>query len=200
MYVPKQFAVDDAEELHAFLKREPFGILVSSDGGLPVATHVPIVMLAEQPSLVLGLHVAKANPQWRSLDGQPVLAIFHGPHAMVSASWYAEPQTSVPTWNYAAVHCTGTAHALDASGTRDVVERIVAHFEPSWRMQTADASYIERMLQAIVGIRIDVTAIEGVRKHSQNRTEADRRNVIAALSASARASEREVGEQMRAEL
>jgi transcriptional regulator len=199
MYVPKHFAVDDACELRAFIKSEPFGILVSDGGGGPVATHVPIVTLAEEP-LVLGLHVAKANAQWRSLDGRTVLAIFHGAHAMVSASWYAQPQMSVPTWNYTAVHCTGTAHTLDGTGTREILERMVVQFEPSWRIEAADSGYIERMEQAIVGVRIEVSAISGVRKHSQNRTPEDRRRVVEALAASARCADREVAQQMRAEL
>jgi transcriptional regulator len=119
---------------------------------------------------------------------------------MVSASWYAEPQMSVPTWNYAAVHCSGTAETLDGAGTREILERMVAQFEPTWRMETADSGYIERMLQAIVGVRIEVSAIAGVRKYSQNRTAEDRHNVIAALAASSRCSDREVAQQMRAEL
>ena len=59
MYAPKHFAVDDTDTLLSFIKREPFGILVSVDGGAPVATHVPIVVLEDAAALVLGLHVAK---------------------------------------------------------------------------------------------------------------------------------------------
>jgi transcriptional regulator len=198
MYAPKHFAVEDRDELISFVRREPFGVLVSTDAGGFLATHVPIVVLSDDANaIVLGLHVARANPHWKTLDGQGVLAIFTGAHAMISAGWYAAPQLSVPTWNYSAVHCAGTARITGADGTREILERMVSQFEPSWRIEHADESYIARMQQAIVGIRIDVARIDGVRKLSQNRTPEDRLRVISQLESSARAMDREIGREMR---
>jgi len=191
VYVPKHFAVRDRDAL-AFMEREPFGIVVSVESGVPVATHVPIIVLEREPQLTLGLHVAKANPQWQMLEGVPTLAIFHGPHALVSASWYAQPQQDVPTWDYSAVHCTGTAHIASASETREILDRTVAQLDPAWRIEDADADYIARMQQAIVGVRIVVDRTDGVAKFSQNRTVDDRLRVIDALSRSPRAMDREV--------
>ena len=197
MYAPKHFAIEDRDELVAFVRREPFGILISNAAGGLIATHVPFVVLDEADPLVLGLHVARANPHWKALEGQDVLAIFQGAHAMVSASWYAAPQLSVPTWNYSAVHCAGSARILDAQGTRELLERMVSQFEPSWRIEDADESYVTRMQQSIVGIRIRVTRIEGVRKLSQNRTPEDRSNVISQLESSTRAMDRDLAREMR---
>jgi transcriptional regulator len=45
----------------------------------------------------------------------------------------------------------------------------------------APASYIDAMLRAIVGFEIAVTGIEGKFKSSQNRSDADRAGVAAAL-------------------
>jgi len=191
MYVPKHFAVEDRNALIAFIEREPFAIVVSIDSGLPTASHVPIVVLESDP-LVLGLHVAKANTQWQTLEGASALAVFNGPHALISASWYAQPRQNVPTWNYSAVHCTGTAHIASAGETRKILERMVAQFEPSWRIEDADEDYIARMQQAIVGIRLCVDRMVGVAKFSQNRTPDDRARVIAALNGSARAMDKEV--------
>jgi transcriptional regulator len=198
MYAPKPFAVADRRALLSFIEREPFGILVSSAQAKPFATHVPFIVCDDGEALTLGLHVAKANPHWQSVEGQEVLAIFHGAHAMISAGWYAQPQDSVPTWNYAAVHCTGHARITDAAGTARILERMVERFEPSWRMEQADASYVARMQQAIVGIEIAVSSIEGKFKYSQNRTPEDRERVIRALSESSRAMDREVAQEMRA--
>jgi transcriptional regulator len=197
MYAPKHFAVEDRAELISFVRREPFGILVSNDAGGFNASHVPFVVLDEPDPCVLGLHAARANPHWKALDGQHVLAIFQGAHAMISASWYAAPQLSVPTWNYSAVHCAGSAHIVDAQCSREILERMVSQFEPSWRIEDADESYVARMQQGIVGIRIDVTRIEGVRKHSQNRTPEDRLRVISQLESSARAMDRDLAREMR---
>lgn len=197
MYAPKHFALDDRRELIAFVRREPFGILVSNDAEGLIATHVPFVVIDEADPPVLGLHVARANPHWKALDGRDVLAIFQGAHAMISASWYAAPQLSVPTWNYSAVHCAGTARIVDARSTREILERMVSQFEPSWRIEDADESYVARMQQAIVGIRIDITRIDGVRKLSQNRTPEDRSNVISQLESSTRAMDRDLAGEMR---
>lgn len=197
VYVPKHFSVEDRSELLAFIRREPFGIVVSNVDGKPFATHVPIVIMQEGGALTLGLHVAKANPQWRTLEGQQVLAIFQGAHAMISASWYVEPELNVPTWNYGAVHCSGTAHLTDAAGTRRILERLVAQLEPEWRIEKANARSIEGMERAIVGIEVAVTQIEGSYKYSENRSDEDRERVIAALNASPREMDREVAQRMR---
>lgn len=191
MYVPKHFSVEDRGELLAFIRREPFGVLVSTVDGKPFATHVPIIASDDGERLTLGLRVAKANPQWRTLDGQQVLAIFQGPHAMISASWYVQPEDNVPTWNYSAVHCGGIATVLDAAGTRRVLERLVEQMEPTWRIENADAGYIERMERAIAGIEIAVTDIVGSYKYSESRSPEDRDRVIAALEASSRPMDRE---------
>jgi transcriptional regulator len=197
VYVPKHFSVDDRNELLAFVRREPFGIFISSVDGKPFATHAPIVIMDEGEPLRLGLHVARANPQWRTLDGQDVLAIFQGAHAMISASWYVEPHQNVPTWNYGAVHCSGVARLTDSAGTRRILERLVAQMEPVWRIEEADAQYIERMERAIVGIEVSVTQIVGSYKYSENRSDEDRERVIAALAGSSREMDREVSERMR---
>jgi transcriptional regulator len=196
MYVPRPYAVQDRQELLRFVGGHPFGILVSNQNQAPVATHAPIVVSRTEP-LTLSLHIARANPQWRDLQGQTVLAIFQGAHAMISASWYAEPGENVPTWNYGAVHCTGTARLTDSAGTRRILERIVERLEPSWRIENANSEYIARMEKAIVGIEIDVMEITGSYKYSENRSAEDRQRVIEALESSPRAMDREVGEIMR---
>lgn len=200
MYVPKPFAVQDYSELVAFIEREPFGILVSDVDGKPFATHAPFIVSGEGSSLTLQLHVAKANPQWQSLQGQDVLAIFHGAHAFVSAAWYPQPQSNVPTWNYGAVHCIGRARLTDDAGTVQILRKLVERFEPSWRMDTADAEYIERLRHAIVGIEVAVESTEGAFKYLQNHSPEDRAAVIAQLENSPRPMDREVAEEMRARL
>lgn len=198
MYVPAPFRAEDRSQLLAFIEREPFGILVSTSNGAPFATHVPFVILERGERVVLGLHVAKANPQWQQIDGCSVLAIFRGAHAMISAGWYAEPAASVPTWDYTAVHCSGRARLTGADGTERILRRIVETFETSWRMEDAQPEYIERMQHAIIGIEITVESIAGSFKLSQNRSAEDRARVLEKLSASPRASDRAVAADMSA--
>lgn len=200
MYVPKPFAVQDSRELVAFIEREPFGVLVSDVDGKPFATHLPFVVLEDGPGLTLGLHLAKPNPQWQTLEGQDVLAIFQGAHAFVSAAWYPQPGLNVPTWNYAAVHCAGRANIADSAQTMRILERLVERFEPSWRIENADGAYIEMLRTGIVGVTIEVTAVEGAFKFLQNHPPEDRERVIAALDASSRPMDREVAREMRTRL
>lgn len=108
MYIPTAFEQTDQNKLHEFIEANSFGLLVSTHVGEPFATHLPFLLQRDSgPHGCLFGHVARANPQWRDLDGQSVLAIFTGPHAYVSPTWY-ESEDVVPTWNYVAVHAYGT--------------------------------------------------------------------------------------------
>src|SRR5438477_3101686 len=113
MYVPPHFAESDPAALHAFVERHSFGLLVSQVGGVPFATHLPLLLdRAAGPHGTLVGHVARANPHWRHLAGQTTLAVFAGPHAYISPSWY-QAENMVPTWNYTAVHATGPVEVVE---------------------------------------------------------------------------------------
>lgn len=200
MYVPKHFATADRRTVVEFIRDDPFGILVSGIGGRPFATHAPFVIIAGDPQLVLGLHVARANPHWKHIDATNVLAVFHGAHAHISAAWYEEPHVTVPTWNYAAVHCSGHAKIVDGTRTHAILERLVRENEgpAGWSMDSADSDYLERMQQAIVGIEIAVERIDAQFKYSQNRTEQDRCRVIEHLAASSDSGARQLAADMAA--
>ncbi len=110
MYIPSSFAERNVSKLHDFVTANSFATLVSANsprsnnGGEPQASHLPL--LCDRTFGPLGQlvgHMATANPHWRQLDGEKVLAIFAGPHAYISPTWY-ETDNAVPTWNYVAVH------------------------------------------------------------------------------------------------
>lgn len=184
MYIPASFERSDPAELHAFVERHSFAMLVSTYDGEPLASHLPLLLAhdgAGRRSLVG--HMARANPQWRQADGQTVLAAFSGPHAYVSPSWYEAAQV-VPTWNYAAVHVYGRFEAIhDTPALLDIVRAFVEFYERAapepWRMPEDD--FIARLTQSIVGFRIPIDRIEGKWKLSQNQPAERRQKVIAAL-------------------
>ncbi len=200
MYVPPHFSETDPARILGFIKARPFGLLISIIDEKPFATHVPFVVLNEGSDLVLGAHVARANAQWRSIQNAAVLAVFEGAHAHVSAAWYEHPEKTVPTWNYAAVHCSGRAETASVDETRAILDRLVNENEgpAGWTMQTAPQAYIEQMLQAIVGIRIAVERVDAQFKYSQNRTEYDRARVMAHLADSSNPEARALARDMRA--
>jgi len=185
MYVPAAFVETDKAKLHEFMRRHGFAVLASDGGDGLVASHLPLLLDAEAgPNGHLLGHMARANPQWRDVRGE-VMAVFSGPHAYVSPSWYEEGGT-VPTWNYVAVHAYGTFHVVeDRDGLLDILRRSVTAYESprsgSWTFNEL-APHVEKMLRAIVGFRIEITRLEGKWKLSQNQSEGRRRRVIRALS------------------
>jgi transcriptional regulator len=201
IYVPAAFAENDLSRLHAFVCAHPFATLVSPDPQDPPVTHLPLLLdpARGERGTLLG-HVARANPHWRSLaTGSLALAIFHGPHAYVSPSWYGD-HPSVPTWNYAVVHARGEARLIeDLAALEQLVARLTDTFERAreapWRMRLP-ADYRSRMLGAIVGFEIEIAHIEGKFRLSQNRSAADRVRVADAL-AQGGAEERAVAGVMR---
>ncbi len=193
MYVPEHFRETRIEVLRAFVERHSFGTLVAVTPEGITANHIPMQLLSgpDGPGLLRG-HIARANPLWRPLEpGASVLAIFIGPDHYVSPSWYPskhEHREAVPTWNYATVHVKGHIRFIDDPGwLRTLVESLTDEHERQsvnrWRITDAPADYIAGMLRAIVGFEIQVSAIEGKFKGSQNRSAADRAGVAEALRA-----------------
>ena len=132
--------------------------------------------------------MTRANPQWHDFDkAQEVLVIFQGPHVYISPSWY-EVELSVPTWNYAVVHAYGLPRLIEDQVKlynllKSLIHTHEAHFEKPWPFNLPD-DYLQKMMHGIVGFEIEITRLEGKFKMSQNRTESERENVIAALQES----------------
>jgi transcriptional regulator len=190
MYLPKHFEQPDAQQLQALMRAHPLATLVSSGDDGPTADHVPLEYdAADGPHGTLLGHVARANPLWRQAQGQRVLAVFSGPQAYISPSWYASKATThkvVPTWNYQVVHAHGVLEAVDdAAWLHAFVSRLTQRHEAAraqpWAVGDAPADYVQQMLRAIVGIRIPLTRLVGKWKVSQNRDAADRRGVARGL-------------------
>ena len=201
MYVPSHFAVTELGTLHAFMERYSFGVLVSTTDGQPFASHLPLLLdrSAGPNGTIIG-HMARANPQWRDLAGQQALAVFHGPHAYVSPTWY-EAENVVPTWNYMAVHATGRAEVIEDRDTLlDIVARSVAVYEARmprpWELDR-DSPVVDRLLAQIVGFRIPIDRLEGKWKLSQNHPAVRREKVITALERQGDPESRAVAELMQ---
>lgn len=185
MYVPEHFRVEDQATAIAFMRANPFAILVSTTDDGPFATHVPVVIRETAGQTTIRGHVAKANPHWRYLEEQPhCLMIFHGPHSYISPTNYATRE-NVPTWNYGAVHAYGEARTFsEPSDLLNMLHDLIPTFEAAYAEQWANLSepYRSRMLSHIVGFEIEVTKLEVKFKLSQNRTRDEQQNVIDSLS------------------
>jgi transcriptional regulator len=188
VYLPPAFTEKRPEMLLQHIERHDFGLLVTHGAEGLVASHIPFLIERDGDRLHLHGHLARPNPQVGDLArGGEVLAIFHGPHAYISPNWYTTGP-SVPTWNYADVHAYGTVRLVeDAEWLRRFLVRLSERHEArnpvAWRMQELPETYVETMLNGIIGLDIAVTRLEGKYKLSQNRPAADRPGVIAALEA-----------------
>jgi transcriptional regulator len=188
VYLPPAFTETRPDVLIAHIERNDFGMLVTQASQGLIASQIPFLVEQRDGRLLLLGHLARANPQLEDLDGAAeALAVFAGPHAYISPSWY-QAGPSVPTWNYATVHAYGPARRIeDAEWLRDLVRRLSDRHEAReaapWRMQDLPEPYVQSMLKGIVGIEIAVARLEGKFKLSQNRPAADRPRIVAALDA-----------------
>ena len=176
VYVPAVFSVDDRNLIHQWVRDNPFALVITASNGEPVATHLPILLREEDGTDVLYGHMARANPQWRTL-GSRALVVFSGPHGYVSPAWY-KSSPNVPTWNYVAVHAIGEPELLDDSETTlDHLLDMVQTFDPhlaETHPESVDRENARRMLGGLVAFRMVVQRWEGKAKLNQNKTEADR--------------------------
>ena len=200
MYIPEHFKETNPERISALIEGHPFGMLITAPEGVPFVSHLPFVFArpAGSQSKLLG-HMARANPQWQHFaTGSEVLAVFQGPHAYVSPSWYAS--AGVPTWNYAVIHLHGTARLIeDETELEALLEQLTRVHEspmPSPWAHKATGERRAKLLNMIVGFEIEVTSIRGKFKLSQNRPLEDQRNVARELGLSGNQSAIEVAKLM----
>ena len=206
MYLPKHFLVEDPAILAQLISEYPLAIIVGNlDGNLEV-NHLPL-MLSEDKTKLYG-HIAKMNPLTKvaSSNNTSVTAIFNGPNAYVTPSWYPSKQESgkvVPTWNYAAVHVQGNIKLIDdPQWLRSHVSQMTNIHEPTyqstWKLDDAPEEYVQTMLKAIIGIEIDVTSLLGKFKLSQNRPAEDYEAVVEQLRKSPKEALQEMLQYMKA--
>lgn len=202
MYLPAYFRQDDPQEQLRFMREYPFATLVTAPGGVPYATHLPLLIQPEGEKLYLRSHMARANRQWQHFAGhdgeqngeqKEVLVMFQGPHALVSSLWY-ESGPSVPTWNYTALHAYGLPRIVEGEQARAIAYGLVQEFVPD--MAPIPGPFEEQQFRALVTFEIEVTRLEAKYKLSQNRTPQDRRNVREHLGRSERQEERQTAEYM----
>jgi transcriptional regulator len=190
MYVPPAFQQTDRSTLHALIRTNPLGMLVTVSGGVPNANHLPFLLSDAGHFGTLRGHVARANGVWKGADNTPALVVFHGSDGYISPAWYptkSETGKVVPTWNYAVVHARGTIRVIDdVAWLRDHVTSLVAEHESTrdrpWSVADAPADYIEAMLGAIIGIEMPIAELVGKWTLSQNRSDADREGVLRGLT------------------
>jgi transcriptional regulator len=204
MYTPNSFRQDDTDAVFGLIERHSFATLVSNVGGELTASHLPLLIdrHAGSTGQLLG-HMARANSQWRALAGRDVLAVFSGPHAYVSPTWYgASPM--VPTWNYLAVHVYGRFETIEENDALlDLLQLTATKYESSqprpWTF-AKDDPYVEKLLKGIIGFRVEIERIEGKWKLGQNHSVEVRRSAAEQLVMQSDVDSQAIGRLMLAAL
>ncbi len=193
MYEPPLHRQDDLSAQHELIRRHPLGLLVSHGPQGLVANSIPFLVDAGASKLgTLSAHMARANGQWRELQGVgEALVVFQGPDHYISPSWYATKRETgkvVPTWNYVMVQARGVPRVIEDEGWLRAQITALTQSQESprpapWEVNDAPEDFIAAMVRQIVGFEIEITDIRGKWKASQNRPAADRAGVIAGLTA-----------------
>ena len=172
MYIPEHFREADLARLDWLVSHDAFGTLVSTVDGAPFASHLPVLYRRENSRVVVTGHWARPNRQWRDIEAQRVLLIFHGPHTYISPRWYVEPRRHVPTWNYAVAHIYGRVRLVnDRAGLEQIVSSLARQYESghpdAWSLTTSDPANLA-MLRGIVGFELTADEIQLKFKLNQN--------------------------------
>jgi transcriptional regulator len=184
MFIPELYKNEDKESIHKFLKENAFGLLINQTNGKLCATHIPLELeINTKGEEVLMGHIAKENPQWTAFESDDqVLAVFTGPHAYISSSWY--DHENVPTWNYSAVHIYGKIKIIEGDGVIDSLTKLVDKYEQNSKcpVRVADLSKKTMMqTRGIVAFEIKIEEIQAQNKLSQNRDDKNHAKIISEL-------------------
>jgi len=187
MYLTNHFSPAEQADILAFMESNSFAIICGTGAdGFPVATHVPVMIDMRDNQMYLQAHIMRKQAHTIAFEhNNKVLAIFHGPHAYVSAQHY-EPQNTASTWNYSAVHASGIIRFLGDSELYTMLKNLTAKYEqnadsPS-QMQHMSEDYIQSNMKAIVAFEIEVTQLQHVFKWSQNKSSNIQQSIIQTLA------------------
>lgn len=184
MYIPDLYKNENQTEIRNFIHENGFALLINNVDGKPWATHIPLLLEtnSDGKELLVG-HVSIENPQAQSLQNDSeVLAVFSGPHAYISSSWY--DHENVPTWNYIAVHVYGTIRILNYEETITSLKKLVDKYESESENPIRIEELSEktmRQARGIVAFEIAITSIQATKKLSQNRDAKNYATVISEL-------------------
>lgn len=199
MYIPNQFRVTDEAEKIAFMSRYSFATIVTSQDGVPIATQLPFFIDNSSNKLVLSSHFAVANEHTKYIENNTSLVIFTEPHAYISPVHY-DKKESVPTWDYIAVHAYGKAKIVkDEAAVINLLEQMIQFYDENYMAQWKGLSdkFKKGMVKGIVAFEIEVADLQGQKKLSQNKNEAERQKIIEHLDRSDNSVEKEIASYIR---
>jgi transcriptional regulator len=194
MYIPQAFLEKDPEVMREVLLQYPLATVACLDDSQQLcANHLPLLLVGEcAPGGELIGHVARGNPLWQwaeALGSIECLCVFTGANHYITPSWYptkARTHEVVPTYNYASVHIRGQlSPSHDEGAKREAITALTQQMESPrvtpWAVTDAPEPFIEKMMGAIVAIRIKIDWVECKVKASQNQPAINQQGVLDGL-------------------
>ena len=201
MYNLPHFKAAQQADVLAFIKANPFIVLCGVDkNNDPVATHIPVLIEERNDKIFIYAHIMRKQEHTVAFENNSnVLAIFQSPNTYISASWYENKQQG-GSWNYQAVHASGTIKFLDEKSLYNFLVKLTDHFEENPHSPAAvkniSAEYMNNNMKAIVAFEIEVTNIQHIFKLSQNRDKKSFENIIEQLE-NGNASQQYIAKEMK---
>lgn len=201
MYIPKYYQINDYQEIRSFIEKNNFAIIVSTENGSPIATHIPVMITEKNNDLYISGHFAKGNQQVETIDDNNILVIFQGAHGYISSTWY--DQEDVPTWNYQSVHIYGKGKTLSEDELIVDLEHLLEKYEKhrengaTWDNMSDKT---KKQIKGIIGFEIKVNKILAAYKLSQKRSENEKNKIISQLSDSNNLTDKILSKEMKRNL
>ncbi len=171
MHPNSAFRWEDRDALRAFAKEVGFGMVFAATPDGPRVAHVPFVFLDDDR---IGFHLARGNGLTRHLEKSEALFVVNGPDGYISPDWYGIDD-QVPTWNYLALELQGRVRKMLAEELVAQADALSAEQEsrlspkPQWTREKMSDGLFDKMLAAIVGFEMTVTAWRSTAKLGQNK-------------------------------
>jgi len=206
VYIPKQFQENRIDRLAEAIRDIELATVVTCLEQGYYTSHIPMILKRSSERTSLEGHVARANNHWTVLrQPTPSIAVFMGPQAYISPSWYEtkrEHGRVVPTWNYLVVQAEGELTSVEdtewlMAHLNDLTNLNEGERQEPWHLTDAPHDFTEGLSHAIVGVRMEVRNLIGCWKMIQHRTEGDRSGTIVGLLNSNDLGSREVAKIMQ---
>ncbi|KIO77419.1 transcriptional regulator [Pedobacter lusitanus] len=199
MFIPNMFKFGSEPEKIAFMKQYSFATIITANDNVPVATQLPFFIDDSKGKLVLSSHFAIANEQTKYIEANTSLVIFTEPHAYISPVHYSKYE-SVPTWDYIAVHAYGKAKIVtDENAKIQELEKMIKFYDPDYLQQwdSLTDKFKKGMIRGIVAFELEVSDLQGQKKLSQNKSEAERESIVNHLEKSSSSVESDLARYIR---
>ena len=183
LYIPQPQLLEDRKLLDDFMEEFAFADLITVAASLRI-THIPVLMdRSAGPYGTIHGHISRQNEQVEAIEAShEAVIVFHGPQGYISPTWY-RTAPAVPTWNFAVVHATGKLRPVtEPQALHALLARLIDKFESyegtDYDFSKLPESYVNGMLQGIIGFQMQIELLEGKFKLGQDRSEADRQGIL----------------------